>query len=204
VNDAEYHGLLKGLALAQEQGIQDLIVVGDSRIVIQQVQGLINCNQPNLQRRLAECKVLDDKFKSLKLVHVKRDYNQAADYLTSKTLTLGEAWTVLDESECTHLQNVSKIHEKLMKSPVAVLDEKTSSADGVIEDVTHREVVPDESMPGPESAPLPHAARVFAVMTRAASLDTETPNESMDQLEYQAEQWRRIRLHQDQDDHPRA
>jgi len=148
VNDAEYHGLLKGLALAQEEGIQDLIVVGDSGIVIQQVQGLINCNQPDLQRRLAECKVLEDKFKSLKLVHVKRDYNQSADYLTVKTLALGKSWTVLDESECTHLHNVSKIHEKLIKSLVAVLDEETSSADCVNEDVTHREVVPTNPCQG--------------------------------------------------------
>ncbi|POM80204.1 Reverse transcriptase [Phytophthora palmivora] len=50
VNDAEYFGLLRGLAMARDRGIQDLVVVGDSRIVIQQVQGLINCKQPNLQR----------------------------------------------------------------------------------------------------------------------------------------------------------
>jgi len=37
VNDAEYHGLLKGLVLMSERNVQDLIVVGDSRIVIQQV-----------------------------------------------------------------------------------------------------------------------------------------------------------------------
>jgi ribonuclease HI len=54
VNDAEYHGLLKGLDLLLEHNILDVVIVGDSRIVIQQVQDLINCNQPNLQRRLAE------------------------------------------------------------------------------------------------------------------------------------------------------
>jgi ribonuclease HI len=97
VNDAEYYGLIKGLNVALEHGIQDLVVVGDSRIVIQQVQGLFNCNQPNLQRRLAECEVLKGKFKTLRLVHVKRDYNQSADYLTSKTLALGESWVVQDD-----------------------------------------------------------------------------------------------------------
>ncbi|OWZ02774.1 hypothetical protein PHMEG_00025603 [Phytophthora megakarya] len=50
VNDAEYHGLFKGLTMAAERDIPDVVVVGDSRIAIQQVQGLINCNQPNLQR----------------------------------------------------------------------------------------------------------------------------------------------------------
>ncbi|GMF44970.1 unnamed protein product [Phytophthora fragariaefolia] len=49
VNDAEYHGLLKGMELMSERNVQDLVVVGDSRIAIQQVQDLINCNQSNLQ-----------------------------------------------------------------------------------------------------------------------------------------------------------
>ncbi|KAE9316774.1 hypothetical protein PR003_g18641 [Phytophthora rubi] len=89
ITDAEYYGLLKGLTLASERDIQDLVVVGDSRIVIQQVQGLINCNQPNLQRRLSEVGMLKEKFTSMRLAHIKREYNQAADYVTSKTLALG-------------------------------------------------------------------------------------------------------------------
>ncbi|OWY91538.1 hypothetical protein PHMEG_00039840, partial [Phytophthora megakarya] len=86
VNDAEYFGLLKGLAMALERGIRDIGVVGDSGIVIQQVQGLINCNQPNLQRRLAECETLKKRFQTVRLVHMKREFNEAADYLISKTL----------------------------------------------------------------------------------------------------------------------
>ncbi|KAE9195575.1 hypothetical protein PF002_g23284 [Phytophthora fragariae] len=82
VNDAEYNGLLKGLQMARERDITELVVVGDSRIVIQQVQGLINCHQPNLQRKLAECEAMKEHFTSLRLVHVKRDFNQAADYIT--------------------------------------------------------------------------------------------------------------------------
>ncbi|POM73782.1 Hypothetical protein PHPALM_9339 [Phytophthora palmivora] len=123
VNDAEYHGLLKGLILVSERGISEIVVVGDSRIVIQQAQGLINCNQPNLQRRLSEYTALKEKFKSIQLVHVKRDYNQAADYLTSKTLALGEAWTVSDPAELMHLEQVSMIPERIMK-PVEIPQER--------------------------------------------------------------------------------
>ncbi|OWZ04344.1 reverse transcriptase [Phytophthora megakarya] len=64
VNDAEYFGLL-GLAMVLERGIQDIVVVGDSRIVIQQVQALISCNQPNFQRRLAECETLKKRFRTV-------------------------------------------------------------------------------------------------------------------------------------------
>ncbi|OWY96870.1 hypothetical protein PHMEG_00032751 [Phytophthora megakarya] len=92
VNDAS----ITGLELAVDHGFRDVVVVGDSRIVTQQAQGLIGCHQPNLQRRLAEYEALAVKFGSVRLVHVKRDYNQAADYLTTKTLALGKAWVVED------------------------------------------------------------------------------------------------------------
>ncbi|POM71380.1 Reverse transcriptase [Phytophthora palmivora] len=158
-NDADYHGLLKGLTLAIERGVQDVVVVGDSRIAIQQAQGLINCNQPNLQRKLAEYEVLKTKFKSVRLVHVKRAFNQAAHYLTSKTLALGESWKVEDAGERKHLQLVSKIHEKLVKPKVLL-------SAGIQKD-------------DPQGV--------------------ETLSEPMGPLEYQAERWRRIKVHQDKD-----
>ncbi|POM73629.1 Reverse transcriptase [Phytophthora palmivora] len=175
VNDAEYHGLLKGLILAIEQGIQDIVVVGDSRIAIQQAQGLINCNQPNLQRKLAEYEVLKTKFKSVRLVHVKREFNQAADDLTSKTLALGESWKVEDADERTHLQLVSKIHEKLVKP-------KVLPNAGIQKD--DPQGVETLSVPGPECAPLPAAAKVFAVITRAQTQESEIQDEPMGPLEY--------------------
>ncbi|OWZ06446.1 hypothetical protein PHMEG_00021298 [Phytophthora megakarya] len=112
VNDAEYHGLIMGLKLAMKYDVKELVVVGDFRIVVQQAQCLINCKQLNLQRRLAEYEDLRKNFVSVKLIHVKRELNQAADYLTSKTLVFGESWEL---DEIVHLRFVSKIPEKIMK-----------------------------------------------------------------------------------------
>jgi ribonuclease HI len=196
VNDAEYHGLLKGLVLMSERNAQDLVVVGDSRIVIQQVQGLINCNQPTLQRRLAEYEALKVKFKSIRLVHVKRDCNQAADYLTSKTLVLGKSWQVEDAEELKHLEQVSKIHEKLMKSDKSLnvhLEEVS------VQDLPDATVL-DVQLPGVESAPLPVVARVMsAVVTRSRAREQDAQREPMNPVEYQAERWRRIKAHQELD-----
>ncbi|GMF42835.1 unnamed protein product [Phytophthora fragariaefolia] len=75
---------------------------------------------PNLQRQLAEYEALKVKFKSVKLVHVKRAYNQAVDCLTSQTLALGESWQVEDAEELRHLEQVSKIPEKWMKSEASL------------------------------------------------------------------------------------
>jgi ribonuclease HI len=186
VNDAECHGLLKGLVMAVERGVKDLVVVGDLRIVIQQAQSLLNCNTPNLQRRLAEYEWLKTQFQSVRLIHVKRLYNQAADSLTSKTLVLGESWCVEVEAERTHLELVSRIEEQVMKP--------AKSASAVRPDVLNADAVP-----GPESAPLPPAARVLAAVTRSHSRQEDEQVEPMGPLEYQAERWRRIKAHQDGD-----
>jgi len=187
VNDAEYYGLLKGMAMASKRGVQDLIVVGDSRIVIQQVQGLINCNQPQLQVHLAEAEVLKNKFQQVRLIHLKREYNQAADYLSSKTLLLGESWDMQDKDEIAHLEYVSKISEKLTKADPPL--------DGT-------DIQKEEDSPGPESASLSHAAKGMAVMTRSAVQDVEDSERPvMGPLEFQAERWRRIRSHQNVDEY---
>ncbi|OWY99266.1 hypothetical protein PHMEG_00029759 [Phytophthora megakarya] len=86
VNETEYHGLLNRPEMVTEMRLQHLVVVGDSRIGIQQDQELISCNRKHLQKHLANVELLKTKFGSLRLVHLKREYNQIADYLTTKTL----------------------------------------------------------------------------------------------------------------------
>ncbi|KAK1932603.1 Uncharacterized protein P3T76_012187 [Phytophthora citrophthora] len=147
INDTEYHGLLKGILMASNRSVDELVVVGDSRIVIQQVQGLINCNQPHLQKHIAEAETLKDKFRKIRFVHLKRKYNQAADYLTSKTLLLDESWEVRDESDLNHLEHVSKIAEKLMKTDGPKDEETPKDASSGVESPD------DQSLPGPDSAP---------------------------------------------------
>ncbi|OWZ17196.1 reverse transcriptase [Phytophthora megakarya] len=92
VNDAEYHGLILGLKLAMKYDVKELVAVGNSRIVVKQAQGLGNCNRPNLQRRLAEYQDLRKNFMSVKLIPVKREFTQAADYLARWNV---EAYQVL-------------------------------------------------------------------------------------------------------------
>ncbi|POM75570.1 LOW QUALITY PROTEIN: Hypothetical protein PHPALM_7315 [Phytophthora palmivora] len=160
VNNAEYHGLLKGLILVSERSISEIVVVGDSRIMIQQSQGLINCNLPISND---DYPTLKEKFKSIQLVHVKRNYNQAADYLTSKTLALGEAWTISDPAELMHLEQVSMIPER-------------SDGDPVKEPPT--EVTKDVPT-GAESAPLPAPVRVMAAITRSQHRQESDQQEPM-------------------------
>ncbi|OWY94963.1 reverse transcriptase [Phytophthora megakarya] len=195
VNDAEYHGLILELKLARKYDVKELVAVGDSRIVVQQAQGLINCNQPNLHRRLAEYEDLRKNFVSVKLIHVKREFNQAADYLTSKTLVLGESWELDNLDEIVHLRLVSRIPEKIMKPSEFP---STPVTDAVRSDQVKPEVdSPDTDTGIPGS--LATAAEAMMVMTRSrteAGVGSRTP---VDQSGYQDERWRRIKAHQDED-----
>ncbi|KAE9340629.1 hypothetical protein PR003_g10390 [Phytophthora rubi] len=140
--------------------------------------------------------MLEEKFTSMRQVHAKREFNQAADYLTSKTLALGTSWQTEDPEELKHLVQVSKIHEKLMK-PLVIMDENT-------QDVSPQENLPVEIpngiRPGPESAPLSTAARIMVAVTRSRVQEQPEQGEPMGPLEYQAERWRRIKAHQECDD----
>ncbi|OWZ17863.1 LOW QUALITY PROTEIN: hypothetical protein PHMEG_0008149 [Phytophthora megakarya] len=190
-----------GLTMTQTSGVRDLIAVGDSRIVIQQVQRLINCNQPNLQRRLANYETLKAKFDSVRLVHVKRDFNQAADYLTSKTLLLARSWSVQEDGERQHLERVSKIQEKLMKSAEGHL--VTDHSGFVV--TQDEEGCPDN--PGCPSgldvmaAPLSRAAKILVTVTRVSVRYQQASSEPFDPLNYQRERRRRIKVHQEQDEY---
>ncbi|OWZ00601.1 hypothetical protein PHMEG_00028167 [Phytophthora megakarya] len=71
VNEAEYFGLVKGMQLALDMGVQELVVVGDSRLAIQQLQG---------------------GSKSLRQLHMKRDFNAATDYISKRVIQDQAHW----------------------------------------------------------------------------------------------------------------
>ncbi|ETP44945.1 hypothetical protein F442_08549, partial [Phytophthora nicotianae P10297] len=59
---------------------------------------------------------------------------------------------------------------------------------------------PESNILNPECAPLPPAARVMAVLTRAADQANAQGRPPMGPLEYQAERWRRIKAHQEENE----
>lgn len=49
VNEAEYHGNLRGLTWLSDRGYKSAVVAGDSRIAPQQLIGSLNCHKSNLE-----------------------------------------------------------------------------------------------------------------------------------------------------------
>ncbi|OWZ11495.1 hypothetical protein PHMEG_00015466 [Phytophthora megakarya] len=183
VNKSEFFGLLRGLAMALETGIQDLVVVDDPRIVVQQAQCLINCNQPNLQRSQIgtyEARVqLGRGLPDLKDAHPK---------------------IVQDNLEKRHLKVVPKIREQLVKLS-EVIGTQAGSGDPIHDPSKENGKWGARHDSGPECALISLAARVKAVLTRSRVQEADDDETlPMEPLEFQTDRWRRIRVHQEGDE----
>jgi len=87
-NYAEYSGLRAGLRSALELGIKELLVCGDSLLVIKQISGQYKVKSPNLLQIYEECKELSKQFEQIEFRHVYRDSNKRADKLSNDALDL--------------------------------------------------------------------------------------------------------------------
>jgi ribonuclease HI len=85
-NVAEYLGLIEGLTLAREHGVQRLRVYMDSELVVDQVNGLSAVKQPHLSELNKEARSLASQFKSFRISWVPRELNVEADRLVNDVL----------------------------------------------------------------------------------------------------------------------
>ena len=73
-NEAEYHGLLAGLAAAKEQGGDELEVTMDSELVVRQMQGIYDVKSPKLIPMHQEARLLFMSFRKPIIVHARREH----------------------------------------------------------------------------------------------------------------------------------
>jgi ribonuclease HI len=87
INMAEYKALIFGLTVALSLGVRELLVKGDSQLVIRQVRGECCCNNPQLVAYLIHMRKLEKDFDVLELQHVPCEGNSVADALSAKAST---------------------------------------------------------------------------------------------------------------------
>ncbi|KAK1423035.1 hypothetical protein QVD17_18328 [Tagetes erecta] len=78
-NVAEYRAMILGLRYALSKGFTSIRVLGDSKLVCMQVQGLWKVKNQNISKLYEEAKKLKDKFLCFQIDHVLRDLNSDAD-----------------------------------------------------------------------------------------------------------------------------
>ena len=93
-NESEYLALIAGLRAASELGCADVQVIGDSKLVINQVNNVWQVKKPNLVPlwREARAVIASAPFKDrLSMTHVERERNAEADALANAAIELGRS-----------------------------------------------------------------------------------------------------------------
>jgi len=85
-NQAEYDALLRGLSVAADYGYSELQVRGDSQLVVKQVRGEWNANDPTLREKRVRVHELLSEFGDWSIEHVPREVNERADDLANDAL----------------------------------------------------------------------------------------------------------------------
>ncbi|ETP29268.1 hypothetical protein F442_21578 [Phytophthora nicotianae P10297] len=111
VNLAEYTGMNNGVKAALSHGAEELVIVGDSRLAIQQSLGVILCRKESLIALLNTHKELPVKLRSVKYLHVVREYNATADSLATEALESKVSRVILAETGESELVTLNRIQE---------------------------------------------------------------------------------------------
>jgi ribonuclease HI len=85
-NRAEYEALVRALETAAEYGFDEVDVRGDSELIVKQVRGEYDTNNPQLRERRVRVRELLDRFDRWSLEHVPREINDRADELANEAL----------------------------------------------------------------------------------------------------------------------
>jgi ribonuclease HI len=83
-NMVEYEALIFGLSAALSLGIHQLLMKGDSQLIIKQVRGECSCNESRLAAYLLHVRKLEKDFTALELQHVPRSDNSTTDELSRR------------------------------------------------------------------------------------------------------------------------
>jgi ribonuclease HI len=85
-NVAEYKALLLGIELATALGARELELVGDSELVVRQVEGRYKVKDATLRELHAEVKRALAALDDWSIRHVRREHNAEADRLVNSVL----------------------------------------------------------------------------------------------------------------------
>ena len=88
-NQAEYEALIRGLEAAADYGLDEVDIRGDSELIVKQVRGEWDANDPQLREYRVRARQLLDRFDRWSLEHVPRELNERADKRANEALDDG-------------------------------------------------------------------------------------------------------------------
>jgi ribonuclease HI len=85
-NVAEYRALLRGIELASAHGADEVELIGDSELIVRQIEGRYKVKHADMKELHAKAKKMLAGFDSWSIRHVKRAQNADADKLVNEAL----------------------------------------------------------------------------------------------------------------------
>lgn len=79
-------GLWATLTLASLWSINHLLVLGDSRVIIDWISQKINLHSVSIESWLDKTRVLSSRFTDINFIHISRIHNRVADALSKRAL----------------------------------------------------------------------------------------------------------------------
>ncbi|KAE8879556.1 hypothetical protein PF005_g20382 [Phytophthora fragariae] len=119
--------------------ITDLVIVGDSRLAIQQSLGVIACRKETLMAQLNHHRELVAKLRSVKYLHAIREFNAAADSLASETLESKASTVTTSEARIAELRALNRINEVIYETSVDETTEEQPSVSVLRASMTREE-----------------------------------------------------------------
>ena len=95
-NEVEYKAFLKGLELAKFEEAESILILGDSQLIIGQVNRTYKAKEERMRKYLSKVVRLVKKFKEANFVQILREENMEADTL-AKEASMNEAMDGFDE-----------------------------------------------------------------------------------------------------------
>jgi ribonuclease HI len=90
-NVAEYRALLAGIELASAHGASELELIGDSELIVRQVEGRYKVKDATMRELHTKVKQALGGFERWSIQHVRREMNADADRLVNQALDAGGA-----------------------------------------------------------------------------------------------------------------
>ncbi|SFC48187.1 ribonuclease HI [Halobiforma haloterrestris] len=85
-NQAEYEALIAALEAARDYGYDDVRIRGDSELIVKQIRGEYDTNNPELREKRVTVHELLSAFGEWSIEHVPREVNDRADELANEAL----------------------------------------------------------------------------------------------------------------------
>ena len=106
----EYEALLKGLELAKSVEARSILILGDSQLVMSQINGTYEAKEGRMKKYLEKVLRLVKKFKEINFVQILREENMEADAL-AKEASATRAMDEFDEVQYVLSIDLPKVQQ---------------------------------------------------------------------------------------------